>query len=95
MRTQRGGAGGVQGCMACAGDACKSAACQTRGALGRKLGESLCTGPRRTSNAAWGLLLSTIGRRPQVNDRYGLVGIKIDEHDVKKARADRQNPTSP
>ena len=58
-------------------------------------GENLCTGPRRTSKAAWGLLLSTIGRRPQVNDRYGLVGIKIDEHDVKKARADRQNPTSP
>ena len=24
-------------------------------------GENLCTGPRRTSNAAWGLLLSTIG----------------------------------
>jgi len=58
-------------------------------------GENLCTGPWRTSNAARGLLLSTIGRRQQGDDRHGLVGIKIDEQDVKKARVDRQKSASP
>ena len=46
-------------------------ACETRaGVLHAKhaahWGKKLCAGPRRTSNPEQGLLLSTIGRRPQV-----------------------------
>ena len=51
-------------------------ACETRaGVLHAKQaahwGKSLCAGPRCTSNAAPGLLLSTIGLRPQIYDRHG------------------------
>ena len=53
-------------------------------------GEKLCSGPCRTSNAAGGLPSSTIGRRPQVDDRDTLVGIKTYEQDVKKPQADRK-----
>lgn len=57
-------------------------------------GEKLCSGPGRTSNAAEGLPSSTIGRRPQVDDRDTLVGIKTYEQDVKKPQADRQKSAS-
>ena len=90
MRMMCGGAGGMCGCMACVGDACTGGAREIRGTLG----ERLCWGPRRTSYAARGLLLSTICRRRHLDHRDELVRIRVDEQDVRKSGVDRQKPTS-
>ena len=41
-------------------------------------------GGQRTTNAAGGLLLSTMCRRRHLDDRHRLVVIWVDEQDVKK-----------
>ena len=90
VRMLRGGAHGMCGCMACVGDACRGGAREIRGTLG----ERLSSGPRRTSYAAGGLLLSTMCRRRQLDTCDKLVRIQADEQDVKKSGVDRQKPTS-
>ena len=90
VRMLRGGAHGMCGCMACVGDACRGGAREIRGTLG----ERLSSGPRRTSYAAGGLLLSTMCRRRQLDTCDKLVRIQADEQDVKKSGVYRQKPTS-
>ena len=80
VRMQRGGAGGVQGCMACAGDACKCAA----GKNDARRGEILCARGPAHHKRSRGLLLSTMCRRRHLDARDQLIVIRVDEQDVKK-----------
>ena len=71
-------------------------ACDMRaGVLHANYTRILCGGGRRTTNAAGGLLLSTMCRRPHLDVRDELVVIRVDEQDVKKPVVERQKPTSP
>ena len=44
----------------------------------------LCARGQRTTNAAGGLLLSALCRRPHLDDRDGLVVTWVDDQEVKK-----------
>ena len=71
-------------------------ACEMRaGVLHANYMRILCGGGRRTTNAARGLLLSTMCRRPHLDVRDELVVIRVDKQDVKKPVVERQKPTSP
>ena len=71
-------------------------ACEMRaGVLHAKYTQNSVRGARRTTNAAGGLLLSTMCRRPHLDVRDELVVIRVDEQDVKKPVVERQKPTSP
>ena len=70
--------------------------CETRaGVLHAKYTQNSVRRARRTTNAAGGLLLSTMCRRPHLDVRDELVVIRVDEQDVKKPVVERQKPTSP
>ena len=53
-----------------------------------------CAGARRTTNAAGGLLLSTIRRRQRLVDGHKLVDTQVDVQNVKKLGAGQEKGAS-
>ena len=90
VRTVRGGGDGFQGCMACLRSACGCTARHTCGVQGLK---AVCGGPR-TTNAAGGLLSSTIRRRQRLVDGHKLVDTQADVQNVKKLGAGQEKGAS-